>query len=141
MTRTLLLVVVLIFAQGFSELYSFALYNNTNQPVEICNLNPAEPTCQLAESQTLARVLMVGDRSEQAWHFRISTDGRTALYHLPGSLLDEAIRCSGHLWWRRCEVPAQLDSNGEVRWTGTVDGLPLNHFPNQPAGFPIEPDV
>ncbi len=48
--------------------------------------------------------------------------------------------CEG-IFQKRCDIPVQFERNGLLYWGGKSEGLPIEEFPKQPKGFPVEPSA
>ena len=141
--RYILLVLTALSLQGCSFLVDLAFFNNSNEKIEICNLNLKETSCQSIEPKTLAKVLLVGDQASESWRFSIAGKGEKRIYEFKfGPYPEHAsdVYCEGILQ-KRCDIPVQYESNGLLYWGGKSTKLPVSEFPNQPQGFPVEPSA
>ncbi|GAB1620529.1 hypothetical protein AAOGI_05790 [Agarivorans albus] len=143
MIRAFQLICTSIMLQGCSFLVDLAFYNNTASNIEVCNLNLEESVCQQINGGTLAKVLLVGDKSAKSWRFSIESGGNVNFYDFefgPYPTHASDAYCEGFIQ-KRCDIPVQYEVNSLLYWGGKNKALPVRKFPAQPRGFPVEPNV
>lgn len=141
--KNLLVIAVALASQSCSFLVDLAFYNNSNEEIEICNQNLEKPSCQSIRSKSLAKVPLVGDQPTDLWRFSIEKSGLVRAYKFGfGQYPQHAsdVYCDG-IFLQRCNIPVQYESNGLLYWSGKSEPLPVTKFPDQPQGFPLEPDA
>jgi len=137
------LVLASLSLQGCSFLVDLAFFNNSDENIELCNLNLNESSCQKIEPKTLAKVLLIGDEPAEYWRFTIAGREEKEIYEFKFGLYPEHasdIYCDG-IFQNRCDIPVQYESNGFLYWGGKSTKLPVSEFPNQPQGFPVGPSA
>jgi hypothetical protein len=117
------------------------LYNNTNNKIEVCNLNLKETKCILIDSKSSAKIPLIGDIPKDRWNWSIQREkGINEYWFSFGRYSEYASNkyCTGTIQ-KKCDIPLQLEENGLLHWAGKDAKLPINEFPKQPNGFPVKP--
>ncbi|GAA5215730.1 hypothetical protein ACFSJ3_10830 [Corallincola platygyrae] len=144
MIRLCVLSVSLLFLQGCSFLVEIALFNNSDERIEICNLNMQERLCQQIDAQTMSKVVLMGDKPSEQHRFSIESKGRIGIYEFvfdePYPTHASDVYCEG-LIQKQCDIPLQFEVSGELYWAGKKARLPVDKLPPQPKGFPISPST
>jgi len=141
MVRRMSIFLLIMSIQGCSFLVDMAFYNNSDHPIEICNLNLTTPKCQTIQAKTLAKITLVGNKKMDAWNFSISSGKAKKMYTFKfGQYPEHAseIYCDG-VFQEICDIPIQYEQNGWLYWGGKDKELPVREFPKQPKGFPAKP--
>ncbi len=141
--RVLLILTISGLLQGCSFLVDLAFFNNSNDRIEVCNLNLKAPQCQSIESKSMSKVLLVADMPSNAWRFSISRSSGKGIYDFSfGPYPEHAseVYCVGFIQ-KRCDIPVQYEEDGLIYWGGKEVRLPVEKFPNQPKGFPVGPNA
>lgn len=129
--------------QGCSFLVDMVFFNNSEDSVEVCNLNLIEPSCQVVMAKSLSKMRIVGDRPESSWRISISQGNKKGIYKLVFRPYPEdasEVYCEGFIR-KQCDIPVQYEPSGLLYWGGKNSELPVEVFPNQPRGFPVEPSA
>ena len=129
--------------QGCSFLVDLAFFNNTDTPVEVCNLNLTTPKCQTVQAKSLEKITLVADKQVFAWTYSISQGSKKGVYEFEfGQYPEHAseVYCHG-LFMRVCDIPVQYEKNGMLYWGGKNNELPVQVYPEQPEGFPVKPSA
>lgn len=127
--------------QGCSYFNSIAFFNNTEQRLEICNLNYQTPICYISTPKSLIKITLAGDISTDAWSFSIRKKKKVFYYKFNFSSYTQyasTLYCSkilGH----KCDIAMQYEEDSYLYWGGRSEPLPITHLPEQPIGFPIIP--
>lgn len=126
-------------SQGCSYLNSIALFNNTDSVIEVCNLNLKTPACYVALPKSLIKISLAGDIPLDAWHLKINKAQKTSHYKLkfsPSFQYKSNIYCS-RIISEKCDITIQYEENSLLYWGGRSKTLPIQDFPEQPIGFPV----
>ena len=141
--RVAILTLSALLLPGCSFLVDLALFNNSADSIEVCNLNLNEPACQTIMPRALEKVLMVGDKPATSWRFSVRIEGEMKIYEIPSGRYSELasdVYCEG-IFQKRCDIPVQYEPDGRLYWGGKSNRLPVVNIPEQPNGFPIEPSA
>ena len=124
---------------GCSFLVELALFNNSGQDISVCNLNHSNKPCQTISNNAIGLVTLISNKAASNWSYSIND--RVYNFNF-GSYPEHVsnIYCSGFVQ-KRCAISIQYQNNGLLYWAGKNQELPVDNFPNQPEGFPVEPNA
>ena len=143
MIKIVAILIVLLPTQGCSFLVDLALFNNSENTIEVCNLNLETPSCQIIKAKELGKVSLVSDKASELWRYEIKVEEKSYTYEFkfgPYPAHASDVYCKGIIQ-KRCDIAVQFEKNGFVYWGGKSLELPVKEFPNQPEGFPVEPST
>lgn len=141
MKRGIGLLAVYILLQGCSSMTNMALYNNSDQPIQVCNLNVSNTPCVTVDPQSMEKIALKSERDSGMVAYSISQQGYTGIYELQGGTMPEytsSVYCS-KLYPRYCDIPVQYEQDSVLYWGGRENRLPYSEIPWQPIGFPVAP--
>ena len=139
--KYIILPLLLAVTQSCSFIVDVVLYNNTNNKIEVCNLNLKETKCILIDSKSSAKISLIGDIPKNEWGWSIQKENEINEYWFSfGRYPEHASNkyCTGTIQ-KKCDIPLQLEETGLLYWAGKDAKLPISEFPKQPNGFPVTP--
>ena len=125
--------------QGCSFVVNLAFFNNTDFPLEICNLHKTKPNCYSVDSKVLITIPLIANVQSDTWKYSINNKVYSFLLgEYPKYSSD--VYCTG-FFWKRCDIAVQFQPNELLYWAGKSMALPVKSFALQPNGFPVKPNT
>ena len=124
---------------GCSYVIDLVVFNNSDLDIEVCNLNYIERDCEIILSKEVAKISLIGSKPAKFWSYSINKK----IYEFSfGPYPEHAskVYCNGFIQ-KKCDIAIQYESTGLLYWAGKTSKLPVKIFPDQPKGFPVEPNT
>ena len=120
---------------------SIMLFNNSDGPIELCNLAHDRTECATVRAGFAGPVWFLRGGKYFDSRFTVAKDGETNLYETslksPYDLVSKSF-CR-NLIIEECFIALQLQNDGLIFWAGRDSFPPIKDFPDQPDGFPARP--
>ena len=142
MIKSIVLILIIFSLSGCSYISSLVIYNSANESIEICKLVLNESDCIIVDSKKENKIRLVTHQpGVLKYSVKSSTGFKTYILNFDSNFDYLSKRYCKKLNKSFCDVAVQYNENETFIWAGRNEKHPISTVPEQPFGFPIQPDA